>query len=165
MLPDEINDPIYKGAFLQKRQGLLNPISDISCIHCAGKLIFRNNICQHGCVNILGLRKGNDLFALCFIFKVVIGCINFIRTFQADNNTIQECLQDFDFPEQLRIIGSPQLVLNVFNIVILLFGIIEVDVTDQVHDVCDIDPVTLHQFDAEVNVIQDGDNLAVCFLP
>lgn len=96
-------------------------------------------------------------------FKVVIGCINFIRTFQADNNTIQECLQDFDFPEQLRIISSPQLVLNVFNIVILLFGIIEVDVTDQVHDVCDIDPVTLHQFDAEVNVIQDGDNLAVCF--
>ena len=74
-------------------------------------------------------------------------------------------MQDFDFPEQLRIISSPQLVLNVFNIVILLFGIIEVDVADQVHDVCDIDPVTLHQFDAEVNVIQDGDNLAVCFLP
>ena len=43
VLPDEINDPIYKGAFLQKRQGLLNPIPDISCIHCTRKLIFRNN--------------------------------------------------------------------------------------------------------------------------
>ena len=38
-----MNDPIYKGAFLQKRQGLLNPIPDISCIHCTRKLIFRNN--------------------------------------------------------------------------------------------------------------------------
>ena len=74
-------------------------------------------------------------------------------------------MQDFDFPEQLRIIGSSQLILNVFNIVILLLGIVEMNVADQVHDVCDIDPVTLHQFDAEVNVIQDGDNLAVCFLP
>ena len=165
MLPDEINDPIYKGALLQKRQGLLNPIPDISCIHCARKLIFRNNIRQHRCVNVLGFCKGNNLFALCFVFKVVIGCINFIRTFQADNNPIQERLQDFDFPEQLRIIGSTQLILNVFNIVILLLGIVEMDVADQVHDVCDIDPVTLHQFDAEVNVVQNGDNLAVCFLP
>ena len=74
-------------------------------------------------------------------------------------------MQDFDFPKQLRIVGSAQLVLNVFNIVILLFGIVEMDVANQVHDVRHIDPVTLHQFDAEVNVVQDGNNLAVCFLP
>ena len=74
-------------------------------------------------------------------------------------------MQDFDFPKQLRIVGSAQLVLNVFNIVILLLGIVEMDVADQVHDVCDIDPVTLHQFNAEVNVVQNGDNLAIRFLP
>lgn len=59
----------------------------------------------------------------------------------------------------------PSSSLMCFNIVILLFGIVEMDVANQVHDVRHIDPVTLHQFDAEVNVVQDGNNLAVCFLP
>lgn len=96
-------------------------------------------------------------------FKVVIGCINLVRTFKSNNDTIQERLQDFDFPEQLRIIGSTQFVLNVFNVVILLFWIVKMDVADQVHNVCHIDSVALHQFDAEVNVVQDRDNLAICF--
>ena len=96
MLPNKVNDPMDKGAFLQKRQRFFNSISDISCIHCAGKLIFRNNIRQHGCINILGLRKGNDLFSLCFILKVIISCINLISTFQANNNAIQKCLQNFN---------------------------------------------------------------------
>ena len=50
------------------------------------------------------------------------------------------------------------------NIIVLLFGIIEVNVADKVHDIGYIDSVTFHQLNAEIYIIQDGNNFTIFLL-
>ena len=70
-------------------------------------------------------------------------------------------MQDLNLAKQLRIIGSSQFFLDVLNIIVLLFSIIKVDVTDEVHDIGNINPVALHQLDAEVHIVQNRDNFSI----
>ena len=50
------------------------------------------------------------------------------------------------------------------NIIILLFGIIEVNVADKVHDISNIDSITFHQLNAEIHIVQDGNNFSIFLL-
>lgn len=63
-----------------------------------------------------------------------------------------------------EIISSSQFFLDMLNIIILLFGIIEVNVADKVHDISNIDSVTFHQLNAEIHIVQDGNNFTIFLL-
>ena len=50
------------------------------------------------------------------------------------------------------------------DVIVLLLRVIKVDVADEIHDVGDIDSVALHKLNAEVHIVQNRDNLTICFL-
>ena len=74
-------------------------------------------------------------------------------------------MKNFNLAKQLRIIRPAQFFLDVLDVVVLLLLVIKVDVADQVHDIGNIDAVTLHDLNAEVHIIQDRYDFSISFLP
>ena len=84
--------------------------------------------------------------------------------FKTDNDPIQEGLENFNLTQQLRVVRSAQLLFNVFDVVVLLLLVIKMNITNQIHNISNIDSVAFHQLNAEVDIIQNRRNLTVCFL-
>ena len=73
-------------------------------------------------------------------------------------------MQDLNLFEQLRVVRPAKFIFDVLDVIVLLLRVIKVDVADEIHDVGDIDSVALHKLNAEVHIVQNRDNLTVCFL-
>ena len=57
VLPDKVYNSVHQRAFFQQRHWFFDTVTNITGIHCAGKLIFRDEVGQHSWINFFCTKR------------------------------------------------------------------------------------------------------------